>query len=237
MSVLLALAASAAAQSNVSPSAVQVQPKGDAAITLTTPKDPLSGQLDRAANLIKEHHPKDALPVLDTIISAEESGHHDDKRIIFSARSSEESLFYLMEAAVQKKNAVALDETWSTAYFLKGFALIDLNRADEAKAFLDKAIALAPMNSQFLAERGEWFKSRKDWKSAYADFNSASAAAEFSTDDVKSSEKRRALRGMAFVRTEQGQLKEAEKLLNECVKIDPSDANARRELDYIHSIK
>jgi tetratricopeptide (TPR) repeat protein len=92
------------------------------------------------------------------------------------------------------------------------------------------------MNAQFLAERAEWFKSRKDWPNAFADFLSASTAADFSPDEAKSSEKRRALRGMAFVRTEQRRLKEAEKLLNECLKIDPSDANAKRELDYIRSL-
>jgi hypothetical protein len=132
ISLLLAVI-TATADSNAPPSTLQVQPKGDAAITLNNPKDPLSDQLNRAANLLKEHQPSDALPILDAIISTEESGHCGENRIIFSARSAEESLFYLMQAAVQKKGAVALDETWSTAYFLKGFALVDLNRAGEAK--------------------------------------------------------------------------------------------------------
>jgi tetratricopeptide (TPR) repeat protein len=237
VAALLGPAATAAVQSDSSPSILQVDKKGDAALTLATPKDSPSNQLTQAENLIKQHRPGDALSILDAVIAAEESSHRDDKRVIYSARSPEESLFYLMQAAVQKKSAVALNETWSTAYFLKGYALIDLNRAEEAKPYFDKAIALSPMNAQFLAERGEWFKNRKAWTNAFADFESAATASDFSPEDVKSFEKRRALRGMAFIHTERGQLKEAEKLLNQCLKIDPSDASAKRELDYIHSLK
>lgn len=130
-----------------------------------------------------------------------------------------------------------MNESSGEAYFVKGFALVDLGRADDAKPYFDKAIALAPMNAQYLAERGEWYKSRKDWAHAYEDYESASSAAEFSPDGRKNAEKARALRGLGFVRIEQGELKEAERLYKESLRYQPDNAGARSELDLIKSLK
>ena len=89
------------------------------------------------------------------------------------------------------------------------------------------------MDAQYQAELGEWYKSRKDWARAYAAFEQASTAAEFSPEEAKSFEKRRALRGMGFALSEQGKFDEAEKLFRQCLKLDPNDAGAKQELEYI----
>jgi tetratricopeptide (TPR) repeat protein len=167
MPLLIALAALAAQASPPRPKVVQVQPRNGPQNEVRQSTDPLRPQLEAATNRIKSNDPYDSLPILDKVIAAEESAHHDDKRMFFSARSLTEALLYAGMGASLKKNAVILDETWSTAYFLKAYALVDLNRAEEAKADLDKAVALAPQNAQFLAERGEWYKTRKDWNAAY----------------------------------------------------------------------
>ena len=216
--------------------AISVESKGTPPSQVQTAQDPLSGQLGQALMLLRDKKPADAIAIADQVISAEEAANRSRAGMIFSARSGAEALLYAGLGASQKKDAIVLDGTWSTAYFAKAFALVDLGHSDQAKPYLDKAIALAPMNAQFLAERGEWFKNHRDWPKAYADFQSASAAAELSPDEVKSFEKRRALRGMAFARTEQGQLEEAEKLLKECLEIDASDETAKHELEYLRSL-
>ena len=38
---------------------------------------------------------------------------------------------------------------------------------------------------------------------------------------------------MAFVRSEQGRFDDAEKLIRECLRLNPDDAKAKSELDYI----
>jgi Tfp pilus assembly protein PilF len=187
--------------------------------------------------LVSRGKSAESIPILDEIIAAEENGHKDEKRMMFAARTLTETLIYTSIAAEQNKSAVVFDDTWASAYWLKGFAMVDVGRGEEAKVYFDKAVALAPMNSQYLAERGEWFKSRKDWANAYRDFETASTAAAFSPDNGKSFEQRRAWRGMAFVRTEQGRLDEAEKLLRKCLELDPSDDNAKHELGYIASLR
>jgi tetratricopeptide (TPR) repeat protein len=237
MSLLIALGLTFAAPQSSAPAGavVQVKSKDGTTSEIHEAKDPLADQLEQGLNLIHAGKPGDAIAVFDKIIAAEQDRNRDEKRLLFSARSTVEALLYAGMGAAQKKSAVVLDGTWSAAYFGKGFALIDLGRPDEAKGWFDKAIALAPMNAQFLAERGEWFKSRKDWASAYADFEAASTAAEFAPDEAKSFEQRRAWRGMAFARTEQGRLDEARQLLQKCLKLDATDDKCKRELDYVNA--
>jgi tetratricopeptide (TPR) repeat protein len=238
--MLFALALAAA---TVEPSASVQMKSGDTVSTIDQSlmnegtQSANSKRIDEAMALMKAGKGAEAIGIFDAVISDEESHHQDSSQQYFSARSLTEAVIYSTLAAAQKRNSMILDDSWAYAHFLKGFALIDLGRADEAKPHLDKAIALAPMNAQFLAERGEWHKTRKDWPNAYADFESASTAAEFSPDASKMAEKGRALRGMAFARIEQGQLKEAEKLLKQALKLNPNDDGARSELEYIKSLK
>jgi tetratricopeptide (TPR) repeat protein len=236
VSLFIALAL-AAAQASTSPNAViQMQSKGAPPSEINQAKDPLQGELNAAVNLIHAGKPGDAIEVLNKVIAAEQGRYRDEKRLIFSARSITEAILYAGMGAAQKKSVIVLDGTWSLAYFLEGFALIDLNRPDEAKVYFDKALGLAPMNAQFLAERAEWFKSRKNWEKAYAEFEAASTAAEFSPDDSRSFEQRRAWRGMAFARIEQGKLNDGRELLKKCLKLDPSDDKCEREFGYVNGL-
>jgi tetratricopeptide (TPR) repeat protein len=132
-------------------------------------------------------------------------------------------------------NAIVTDRNWADAYFLKGFALIDANRPDEAITWFDKALTLSPNNAHMLAERAEWYKARHEWDRAYQEFDAARGATDFSEDDVFKAEKGRALRGMAFVRVEQNRLDEAEKLIRQALDVDPTDQKALSELQYIQS--
>jgi tetratricopeptide (TPR) repeat protein len=231
VSVFLALAA--AAQNPL----VQAQAPAGTSATIQTAVSDDRGQIDKAFEFIQAKQPAQALPVLDGVISRAEAQYRSEKRSIYTSRSLAETVYYSGLAAAAKTDSVVIDETWSLALFFKGYALIDLDRANEAKPYFDQAIAMAPMNSHYLGERAEWYKSRKDWPNAYAEFERAAGAADLSPDDMKSFDKRRAWRGMAYVRIEQGKLAEAETLLRRCLALDPNDANAQHELDYIKSVR
>jgi tetratricopeptide (TPR) repeat protein len=190
-------------------------------------------RFDRVADLISGHKPAEAVELLDRIIADQEKANRGETRQVFCARSSTETILYAGMGAEAGKAAVVLGPDWSMAIFLKGFALIDLNRSEEAKPLFEKAVAMSPMNAQFLGELGEWYKSRRDWPQAYALFERARAAAEFSPADMKDHDQRRGMRGMGFVLIEQGRLDEAEALFRKCLEIDPNDAGAKQELQYI----
>ncbi len=218
--------------------ASQSPPTRGSTITLPADPEPQDERLDRAVSLIHDGHPGDALPLIDAVIAQEEKAHPAKNNLVYySARSMMEGILYGGIAATQNKNSDILNGDWSMAYFLKGFALIDLNRSPEALSWFDKAIALAPMNAHYLAERAEWYKSRREWDKAYEAFESASDAAEFTEDDQKPTEKARALRGMAFSRIEQGRLDDAKGLLTQALKAKPGDEKVLQELDYIKSLK
>ncbi|HYU97088.1 MAG TPA: tetratricopeptide repeat protein [Sphingomicrobium sp.] len=217
-----------------------VQMTGPNGTTSTMPLElPQSdARLSQAKDLIAKGQPAAALPLADQVIADYEAKYRSNGQIIYySARSLEEGFVYSTLAGMAGRNGVVLNGDWTQAYFLKGFALVELNRSDEAIRWFDKAAALAPMNAQVLAERAEWYKARRDWKKAYREFESARSAAGFAADDAKAREEGRAIRGMAFVRIEQGRLDEAERLLGEALKLDPADQRARDELATIAAMR
>jgi tetratricopeptide (TPR) repeat protein len=190
-------------------------------------------RFEKVATLIAGHDPAGAIKVLERIIADNEKAHRGETRQVYCARSPAESLLYAGMGAEAKKEVVVFGPDWSMAIFLKGFSLIDLQRPDEARPLFERAVAMSPMNAQFLGELAEWHKSARDWGEAYALFERASAAAEFSPDEMKSHDKRRALRGMGFVLIEQGRLDEAEALFRKVLDMDPNDSGAKSELQYI----
>jgi tetratricopeptide (TPR) repeat protein len=189
--------------------------------------------IERAVILIHDKKAAEAIPLLDRVIAAEEKAHAGEKRQIYSARSMAETLMYMAEASAAKKEAVAFGPEWSLALFLKGFALVDLGSAEAAGPLFERAVALSPGNSQYLAELGEWHKNRREWDQAYARFEKAEEVAGLVAEHRRKPERSRALRGMGFVLIEQGKLDEAEKMFRKCLEIDPNDAGAKGELQFI----
>ncbi len=66
---------------------------------------------------------------------------------------------------------------------------------------------------------------------SYAD---AESVAEMGSDEsTKTADLTRARRGQAYCLVEQGRLDDTEKLYKKCLALDPSDAKAKGELQYI----
>jgi tetratricopeptide (TPR) repeat protein len=195
--------------------------------------DPQDEALTRAQQFIRQGEPADALPLLDGVIAQQALSHSKDKRRIYCARSPAETLLYLTDAAQAKEEAVVLGPIWCDALYLKAFALVDLGRRDEAQPLLEEAIRLSPHNALYLGELGEYYKSRKQWDAAMSAFSRAADASEFSPDNVKDQERGRAWRGMGYVSIELGKFDEAEALFRKCLTLNPNDAMATNELNYI----
>jgi tetratricopeptide (TPR) repeat protein len=195
--------------------------------------DPQLAEVERAGTLIREGKPSEGIAVLDTLIAAQEKERAADRRRAYCARSPAEARTYEAAAAKERQRIVVLPQSACYSLYLKGFALVDLHRPDQAKIWYDRAVAMAPRNSHFLGEMGEWYKTRHEWTQARAWFEKAREASELSPDDRKSNDKRRAMRGIGFVLIENGTLDEAEKIFRDVLAIDPNDDHAQRELQYI----
>lgn len=171
---------------------------------------------------------------LDPVIATFEQRWGRSARRVYSARSPAESAYYLNVAQTHHQDAITLGPVWVQAYELKAYALLDLGRFDEARAALDKALALAPENAGVLEELGAHYEAEKNWPAAMETFRHAeSAARAFAPERYRDDELARAWRGQAFVDVEVGMFDEAEQLYRRCLELDKNDRRAAAELAYI----
>ena len=215
---------------------VQPQTKASPAQQAQDAKDQRDAKLIRdAMKLIEAHKATEAINgPLQTVIGEFEAAYGKSDKTYYCARGTSETLLYLMTAATAKKSAVALGPAWADAYHIKGYALIDLGRIDDAQAVLKKAVALSPENAYYLSELAYTYQIQHHLATALEIYTHAEEAARtFSPTDVKTVELTRALRGQGFILSDMNRLDEAESRYRATLKIDPNDEKAKHELKYI----
>lgn len=191
-------------------------------------------QIAVAQKLIRQGNPEGAIRILDLVAGTYEKKYRDEKRRIYCSRTAPETLAYMVEAAAANTGAFAISSEWSTAYFLKAFALIDLQRTGEVPKYLELALKLSPNNSTFISEKANLLQGEKKWKEALDLYRRAETCADaFSPGALKIGECTRALRGQGYCFVELGDLDSAEVAYQKCLKVDPSDKRAAAELKYI----
>jgi tetratricopeptide (TPR) repeat protein len=193
--------------------------------------------VNEAMSLLQQRQFEHAIAKSDEAIAAYRQHAADKKRRIYSARSLPETLLYTAEASRQGISADVLDLGYGYAWYVRAYALIELDRSDEALVALGEAIVLAPMNSQFQSELGNLHQERKDWTAAMAAYKAAQTASEFSPDELKRHDLGRALRGQGFVLIETGELDQAEAMYRKALELNPDDGSARHELEYIRQMR
>jgi tetratricopeptide (TPR) repeat protein len=208
-------------------------------------KDPRMMQLlQEARTLIDTKKPAPAIEKCEKVIAAYKAAYGAGKQKIYCARTSTESLGYLLKAAVAagkpsgtKTDAIVLSSLWADAYFMKGYALQDLRRIAEAKASINQALQLSPFSPQYLGELGEIYELEKNWPKALQTFKEAEDNNGLAPDQSRALELGQARRGIGYVLVELGKLDEAEKKYEQCLKTDPNDTRAARELEYVRELR
>jgi len=204
--------------------------------------DSESGAESRYGNLLYEgmnslstHGPTNAIQkYFDPIIQYFEDAYGDDEQREYCARTTTESLLYLMQAAADNKSAIVISQLWAEAYYLKGYASLDLGRIDDAKIWVGKALELSPSNAVYLSELGHIYQLEQNWTDALGAYTKAEESAKaFSPDESKESELLRAMRGIGYTLIEMQQIDEAEEKFRACLKIDTQNKKCIEELAYI----
>jgi len=191
-------------------------------------------RLDEGVRLLKAGQPAQAIEQCFTKIIAFYEMRNEAKVRLYAARSSAEALLYMLEAAKAKTDAKVVGSSYAYAYFLKGYALTEMRRVDEAKAAIAQAIEISPHNSQFLSEQAVQLASSGEWAQSLLVYQRAELAArEFSPDTSKKLEIGRALRGQGYALVELHRLAEAQKIYQSCLDLDPNDKKAAAELAYV----
>lgn len=202
-------------------------------------------RLARGDALLKDKQAEAAISeAFDPIIQDFEARYAHDGKRYYSARTSTETLFYMLSVAsdndkgVAKQDGVALGSTWAYAHYGKAYALVDLNRLEEAVKEIDLALQLAPLNPQFLSERAYLYRSTSEWDKMLEGYRSALSYIDMATpDNLKSSERARALRGEGYALIELGDLDLAEKSFKKSLKLEPRNEMALGELVYIKQLR
>jgi tetratricopeptide (TPR) repeat protein len=214
------------------------RPAGEpAAVALPDNATPDEKALFSAQRDITHHQPEAAIATLDPVIDRHAASYKGSKHDVYCSRSMNETLYYMLLAKSQGRDAVAVDPAWSEAYYYKAYALIELGRIQEARAMLEKARALSPRNSQYLSELAHTWHADREWQKALDLFAEAEKAAAISPPEVKNQEMSRALRGQGFSLIELGRLDEAEAKFNAALAIDRHDVRAKNELAYIEQLR
>lgn len=191
-------------------------------------------QLGQVAGMLTSGRAAEAIEILDPIIARHDKRHADDPRLYFCADTVEESI--LLAAIAEetgKESVIVVGSPLCFALWAKGYALVELGRIPEALPYLERATAMAPLNSQYLSELGHVYQELKQWDKALAAFTQAADAAEFLKGDRRIRWLTRAWRGMGFNLIELRRWDEAEAMFNKALELDPNDAKAKNELAYI----
>lgn len=205
-----------------------------AALSMTGPSaDSENAKVEQAARLLRDGKAVDALVVLDAVIGAFETRYADEKRQIFCAHGSTETLFYMASAAKDHQSAIAIQPSWCDALFMKGYALVQLGRLIDGRAPLEKAVAMAPSYAHYQNELAYNYQSTSEWPRSLELYERAYGSAEIGDPSMRTLEQGRALRGQGYVLVEQGKWDEAKVAYEKALKLDPNDGKAKGELGYI----
>jgi tetratricopeptide (TPR) repeat protein len=221
--------------------AVSAQQPGSEAFTTESEDHVQQAILDAGTSLLKSGKIQEAInDHYNKVIAFFEKRASKSNARIYAARSANESLQYLLQAAADnsKQSAIVVKPTYAYAYFLRGYALAELNQNVEAKAAIERAVQLSPYNAQFLAELGNQHIRAKNWKASLDTFQRAETAAnDFTPEEAKQFELGKALRGQGYVLVELNRLSEAETAYNKALTLNPNDRVATAELRYVQSLK
>lgn len=182
-------------------------------------------------------------PLHDVIAWYDKTWGHTDK-VVFSARDTERSLIYVIGVAADeeksgkpKKDAVDVGPAWGMAYWAEGYGYNALGEYAQAQAALGKALALAPMNSQYQSELAFTYLKARDWTKALGLYQEAEGNAGLAPQEKQTRLKCVALRGQGYVLVELKRLDDAVKAYQACLKLNPDDPKSRGELRYIQGLR
>jgi tetratricopeptide (TPR) repeat protein len=194
--------------------------------------------LQKGVDLAKAKRSQEAIDnYFDKVIGFYSGKYAKAKPQMFCSHSSSETLLYTLNGAANGKDALVVGPLWCDALYDKAYALINLNRLNEAEDALNRALALAPENAKYLNELGHILSLRKQWPKAIATFSRAEEAAKYAPSQDATAFASRACRGVGYALTEQRRLDESETNYHRCLSIDAADQQSLIELQYIKKLR
>ncbi len=199
-------------------------------------QEPMQQTLREATGQLRAGQPAKAIKLVDPLLARFDADYGDENRHLYCGETQQLALIYAAMNAQDDdhRDTLVLDSGWCSALWVKGFALIDLGRPQEALSYYQRAADLSPLYPLYLIELGYGYKELEQWdKSAEAYHQAAAVAPMGYQGDELNAWYRRAWYGEAFAYIEQGRWAEAEALLRKCLEVAPGDQKVLSELQYI----
>jgi Flp pilus assembly protein TadD len=127
-----------------------------------------------------------------------------------------------------------MGSAWCRAQYIRGFALVDLKRFDDAQAGFERLIQFAPQRSRYLNELGYVLQQKRQWQASIDSYNRANAGADLLEPADRDYERCVALRGLGYDLVELGRLDDAEAAYRKCLAITPNEPKSLGEIEYIN---
>lgn len=187
--------------------------------------------IGHAFSAIQAGDPAHALSMVDPIVASFEKDFSGEKRHIYCSQTAEQKGYYLTTAGGTGA-ARLVPSTWCEALYVKAFALVDLDRLDDAQSTFERLITFAPKHSRYLNELAYVFLKKKEWQRSIDAYTNAEAAASF-TPERRDYERCVSFRGIGYDLVELGRLDDAEAAYRKCLAIIPDEPKSLGEIEYI----
>jgi tetratricopeptide (TPR) repeat protein len=202
-----------------------------AAILLSTPThgEPKRSDLQTATELLNAGKAEGALALVEPIIAqAMLKDAKDPDAICPSAAVA------VLQTFMKGNFTVSVENDWCEAMLVKGYALNELKRSEEAARVLETLVKHAPNNAQHLVEHAYTVRVIGQVERALELYKRAEGVAS-KLDDRQSAAHWRAvaLRGQGYAYTDLQRWDEAAKAYRKSFKYEPGNEIARNELRYI----
>jgi tetratricopeptide (TPR) repeat protein len=157
---------------------------------------------------------------------------------IYSARGLTDGLLYSAATISAKSpgHTIVLGPAWAMAYWGRGYAYNEMARYDDAIVALNKALVLAPDDTQYLDEIAYSYQQKSDFKRSLQLYRSAFDNAALTASAVPEMQCK-SLRGEGYDLVELHRLGEAEAAYHACLKIMPNEPASLGELEYIRGLR
>jgi tetratricopeptide (TPR) repeat protein len=179
--------------------------------------------------LIREGKRTEAIDKADAMIAGFSATQHEPGVSYFCNRDRG-GVANMLAAARQGAKVDLAPEAWCEALFVKGYALTDLKRFDQAGEALGGAVAMDPSNPHFRNQYGDILRLRGDPVSAIVQYSKAYHLAIADEGEQVAPMVTRALRGMALASEDSGDLAAAQGYYEKLLARDSGDADARTKL-------
>jgi len=195
----------------------------------------LDERADHIADLIVAKRMADAALLIDPLLDEYEKAYASEKRSLYCAADPAEARRYLAGPGREKpaRPAVAIGKGWCVALWAKGYLLNDAGQAADAIPYLVRAAGMRSGHRQYWAELGFAYQATKNWPALLDAGGRAAALAAEATGPDRTSLLCKAWHSMAYAQVELGSWDDAIASLNKCLALDPDNAKAKSELNYI----